>query len=109
MLCALWDRCEASFPLADEVSIFALVITSCAHMACQAILVLQDQATVLVRRATKLTGRRNHASTHSAATCFQATLTLSHICVICGTLTRFGGLFRHGVGGPLLMELLLLS
>ena len=42
MLSALWDRREAPFPLADEVSIFALVVPSCAIVACEAVLVLQD-------------------------------------------------------------------
>lgn len=62
MLSALWDRCEAPFSLADEVGIFALVVPSCTIVACEAVLVLQDQATVLVRGAAKLASRRDHAS-----------------------------------------------
>ena len=42
VLSALWDRREAPFPLADEVGIFALVVPSCAIVACEAVLVLQD-------------------------------------------------------------------
>ena len=42
VLSALRDRREAPFPLADEVGIFALVVPSCAIVACEAVLVLQD-------------------------------------------------------------------
>ena len=97
ILCALRDRREAPFPLADEVGIFAIVVTSGAIMACEAILVLQDQATILVCGATKLASRRDHAPTQLAAAYFLAGLTLSCIHIICGTLTRFGGFFCDGV------------
>ena len=62
VLCALGDWRKTTFSFADKVGIFALVVPSRAIVACQAILVLQDQATVLVRGATKLASRRDHAS-----------------------------------------------